>query len=493
MLRERGLLSSADRPPETDERVCHILSIDLRVGLGGSLPPRRPSSSAAKPEPSFARAIRGAHPMPDRRIQFRQVVKKLSKRPAGRASAGASTTTACGSTKAARAVRRHGGRWRRAFARGRGAGGDRLDLLKRRYAAGPLPRGRQPWIATRPTIVPAALRAEPELGRRSVRHLGHARMFGALCDGGNPQVRTVAVGGAVGAVLGSPRDINTYNTTVVPTTVIQNHYYPQPYPRGGAPIASTISTGGCSSSRTRSTGPCRRSSGRRIRQTSSGSRTRSTAPSRASSAQRTRRTSAASRRKPPRSRRPRRKSRAPAPDQAGRGRGKQNGRRSRKADEEAQQKAAEEAERQQQIKQGEDEENRMAAEAQRKAEEEAERQRQIKQGEQDELNQAAGAARPAIGRRPRARLEESAQLAGEGRQGRRDELCEGRGHVTNRAHSAVMMYCPIVGMRYENSSIAASATRKNTVIGNRAARGGGMDRKWLPLNALERSRRPGSI
>ncbi len=170
--------------------------------------------------------------------------------------------------------------------------------------------------------------------------------------------RTVAVGGAVGAVLGSTRDINTYNTTVVHPTVIENHYYPQPYPQGWNADRANAELQ------------------RKLQQ-------QQDQIDRAVQAQQ---------RQMYQQNQQRQQDEIDRAQQAEqRAAYEENQRRQQDA---AQQKAAEdEAERQRQIKQGEDEENRMAAEAQKKAEEEdAERQRQIKQGEQDELNQAAGKA-----------------------------------------------------------------------------------------------------
>ena len=241
------------------------------------------------------------------------------------------------------------------------------------------------WICSSVDMRPAHCLADVSHGLQLVQQLSHEpcvqnSSWGADpsgiwvtqgCSGhfamtGTQHVRTVAVGGAVGAVLGSTRDINTYNTTIAPTTVIQNHYYPQPYPTGWNSRASVDDQN------------------RRLQQ-------KQDQIDRAVQAQQRAAYQANQQRQQDEIDR--------AQQEQQRAAYEENQRRQQE-EAAAQQKAAEEAERQRQIKEGEDEENRMAAEAQRKADEEAqqkaaeeaERERQIKQGEQDELNQAAGAS-----------------------------------------------------------------------------------------------------
>jgi hypothetical protein len=277
------------------------------------------------------------------------------------------------------------------------------------------------WICSSVDMRPAHCLADVSHGLQLVQQLSQApcvqnRSWGADpsgiwvtqgCSGhfamtGTQHVRTVAVGGAVGAVLGSTGDINTYNTTIAPTTVIQNHYYPQPYPTGWSAKASLDEQNRRLQQQQdqidRAVQAQQRAAYQANQQRQQDEIDRAQQEQQRAAYeenQRRQQEEAAAQQK--------------AAEEAERQRQIKEGEEEenrmaaeaqRKADEEAQQKAAEEAARQQQIKQGEDEENRMAAEAQRKADEEAqqkaaeeaERQRQIKQGEQDELNQAAGAS-----------------------------------------------------------------------------------------------------
>jgi hypothetical protein len=216
---------------------------------------------------------------------------------------------------------------------------------------------------------------------------------GHFAMAGTQPVRTVAVGGAVGAVLGSTRDINTYNTTIAPTTVIQNHYYPQPYPTGWNSKASVDDQNRRLQQQQdeidRAVQAQQRAAYQANQQRQQDEIDRAQQEQQRAAYeenQRRQQEEAAAQQKAAEE--------AARQQQIKQGEEEENraaAEAQRKADEEAQQKAAEEAARQQQIKQGEDEENRMAAEAQQKAAEEAARQQQIKQGEQDELNQAAGA------------------------------------------------------------------------------------------------------